>query len=107
MVRRRIPLDAELSRDPARLRALVDEALAYYQSRYPRAAPEVTWHSPERAELRVQVRGIKLAGQVSFHPDAVEVAVEVPFLLRPLQGLAITRVEHEVTRWLRGDRPPS
>ncbi|MFO0574528.1 MAG: polyhydroxyalkanoic acid system family protein [Polyangia bacterium] len=105
MVRRRIPLDAEHARDPSRVRALLEEALAHYRDRHPRASPKMVWQGPNRAELSAHVRGIRLTGHVTLLPDAVEVEVEVPFLLRPFQGLAISRVEHEVERWLRGDRP--
>jgi hypothetical protein len=103
VVRRRIPLDAEHARDPGRVRALLEEALAHYRDRHPRASPKMTWLGPDRAELSAHVRGIRLTGHVTLLPGAVE--VDVPFLLRPFQGLAISRVEHEVARWLRGDRP--
>lgn len=111
MIRRRIPLAVEPSqaapggRDPAAVRALIDEAMAFYKARYPRYSPMLSWLAPDRAEASVHVRGLTLSGQLELRPDALEVAVEVPFLLRPFQKMAIARVEQEVARWLRGERP--
>lgn len=79
--------------------------MAFYKARYPRYSPMLSWLAPDRAEASVQVRGLTLGGQIELFPDALEVAVEVPFLLRPFQKMAIARVEQEVARWLRGERP--
>lgn len=79
--------------------------MTFYKARYPRYSPMLSWLSPERAEVSVQVRGLSLSGQLELLADSLEVAVEVPFLLRPFQKLAIVRVEEEVARWLRGERP--
>jgi hypothetical protein len=110
VIRRRIPLAVEPTQSPAPLdhasvRALIEEAMAFYKGRYPRYSPSLSWHAEDRAEVSVHVRGFSLTGHISLLRDALEVVVDVPFLLRPFQKLAIARVEEEVSRWLRGERP--
>jgi len=46
------------------------------------------------------VKGMALRGALEVLPTAIELDLEVPFLLRPFKGQAISVIEGEIKDWI-------
>lgn len=91
-------LDDDLARRTA------NAAIEYYRSRYARYSPRVTWVDDKRARIEFVARHIRLEVGVALSPGAIEIEMEVPFLLRVFRQKAIDRVEADVAGWLQRAR---
>lgn len=79
---------------------LIERAFVYYQSRHPKYEPTLSWLEPNKAELRFNAKGLKLGARVELVPGEAIVEMDVPLLLRPLQGVARPVIDREISRWL-------
>ena len=94
MMRHRI----ERSCGPARTRRILDEAFAAYAERYARYRPHLKWYDDSRAAFGFRVRGLKVTGTLSLLADAIDLEVQVPWMLRPLHDLARRTIDAEAER---------
>lgn len=86
-------------------------ACADYASRFARFEPKVVWSDPQRGEVRFQARGVQLVGRFEVRADRMILDLDVPLLLRPLQGRAVQVIDRELRRWIEraraGELPPA
>ncbi|AUX26517.1 hypothetical protein SOCEGT47_070860 [Sorangium cellulosum] len=77
-----------------------ERAIAQYREQYAEYQPFLTWRDDRRAELGFSVKGVKLKGSMELRPGAVDVDLDVPFLLRPFKGVALAAIEKEVRHFI-------
>ncbi|WP_437598694.1 polyhydroxyalkanoic acid system family protein [Sorangium sp. So ce590] len=77
-----------------------ERAIAQYRERYAEFEPFLVWRDEKRAELGFSVKGVKLKGSMELRPGAVDVDLDVPFLLRPFKGVAIAAIDKEVRHFI-------
>lgn len=88
----------ELDGEAAR-RVAVHAAEAY-RVRYARYSPRIEWVTPTQCRIDFRVRGVPVKGELSLVPGAIEMKLDVPLVLRPFRGKAISVIESEIRRWL-------
>jgi len=85
----------------------LEAAWSHYAGRYPKHSPSLQWLSPEQARVGFHAMGMDLSGSVRVLDRALELDLDVPFVLRPFVGRAKHAIEREVARWAqqfqRGD----
>ena len=86
--------------DQALARKAADRAFDVYSRRFAKYEPKATWVSEHRCEISFSAKGLKLRGFIELAPGAVELDLEVPFLLRVFKSQAIHVIEGEIRKWL-------
>jgi len=76
------------------------QALDSYQKRFAEYAPQREWVSEYVAKIGFSVKGVKLAGSIEVLSNAFELDLDVPFLLRPFKGKALSVIEEEIKKWI-------
>jgi hypothetical protein len=71
-----------------------------YVKRFAEYGAHATWTSAERAKIGFKVKGMALDGAVEVRDGAIEVDMEVPFLLRPFQSMALGKIDEEIRGWI-------
>jgi Putative polyhydroxyalkanoic acid system protein (PHA_gran_rgn) len=79
---------------------VAEAALKSYAERFSQYSASVQWQSPERATIGFEVKGISLKGAVEVQDTAINLELDVPFLMRPFQGKAISIIEEEIRSWI-------
>ena len=86
--------------DMATAKRVVDKAFAEYQARFPDYKPTLAWDSDVHAACGFNAKGMKLSGTMSIEAGQIVMDLDVPFLFRPFQKMAIQVIDDEVRRWL-------
>lgn len=86
--------------DEATAKKVAEAAFDSYKARFSDYSPSVTWASPKRADIAFSVKGMTLKGGVDIKPTAYELDLEVPFLLKPFKGKALSVIEEEIKKWI-------
>jgi MtN3 and saliva related transmembrane protein len=82
----------------------VARAFETYAAKFAEYHPTVAWSDPQHATIGFKVKGIKLDGKVGLRPGAIDLELDVPFLLKPFQRKAIDVIEAEVREWIEKAR---
>lgn len=85
-------LDVEQSKKVA------EKAFREYQQRFSHSNPKLVWLTDRRAQVSFNARGVILSGTVELKPGAIEVDLDVPFLLRMFQRPALKVLDDELKR---------
>lgn len=85
-------------------RRATDAALASYKERFAQYNPSARWVSDQKAEITFSVKGFSLQGVLEVGPRDIEMELEVPFLLKPFRGRAISLIEEEIKKWVEKAR---
>lgn len=93
----------EISHDlgEAQAKVVAEKALASYQKRFSEYNPQAVWKDPRRAEISFSVKGFSLAGSLLVSAHAITLELDVPLILRPFQGQAMTVIEKEIQAWIK------
>lgn len=83
-----------------RAKKVTEAALNSYQHKFAKYSPKTTWTSPSRAQIAFTVKGMSLSGSVEVKDKTIDLELDVPFLLKPFQGQAISIIEGEIKSWL-------
>ena len=86
--------------DTATAKKVTDRAFAEYQSRFPDYKPTLVWESDTRASCGFNAKGVKLSGSMTVEATSIVMDLDVPFLFRPFQKVAINVIDDEVRRWV-------
>ena len=86
--------------DEATAKKVAEAAFDSYKARFSEYNPAVTWASSKRADIAFSVKGVTLKGGVDIKPSAYELDLEVPFLLKPFKGKALSVIEEEIKKWI-------
>lgn len=87
-----------------RARKVTEQALGSYAAKFTKYAPKTTWTTPNKAAISFSVKGMTLSGSVEIHEKSIDLELDVPFLLRPFQGQAISVIEGEIKEWLEKEK---
>jgi len=87
-------LDSQLARQVAR------KAADSYVERFAKYSPVVRWETEDRAQLSFSAKGVSLAGTLQLQPGAIVIDLQVPFLLKPFSGRAVSVIEEQVRHWI-------
>lgn len=87
-----------LSEDQAR--KVTDKAFETYAQKFASYAPTADWVTPTKSNIGFSAKGMKLKGTIELKPEAVELALDVPFLLRPFKDRAIKVIDQEIREWI-------
>ncbi len=87
-----------------RAKKVTESALSTYAEKFAKYNPKTTWTSPSRAQISFSVKGMSLSGNVEVRDKAIDLELDVPFLLRPFQGQAISVIEGEIKAWLAKEK---
>ncbi len=88
----------DLNYDLAKLAA--QKAAEAYGKRFSEYDYRAKWVSDERVELGFTVVGKRLEGAMTVKPDRLQLELDVPFMLRPFKGKAISVIEEEAQTWI-------
>lgn len=86
--------------DVPTLRRVAERALAAYQERFAKYNPVAVWRDATHAEVSFNVKGVSLKGELELLPKAIEMDLDVPFLLRPFKSQALGVIEEEINKWI-------
>lgn len=82
---------------------------ADYARRFARFEPCIEWRDERRARVSFRARGMALTGDIEVDARNLLLVLDVPLLLRPLQGRALAIIERELNQWIerarRGELP--
>jgi hypothetical protein len=87
-----------------RAKKVTESALSTYAEKFAKYSPKTTWTSPNRAQIAFSVKGMNLTGSVEVKDSSIDLDLDVPFLLRPFQGQAISVIEGEIKSWLAKEK---
>jgi len=87
-----------------RAKKVTEQALSTYAQKFAKYSPKTTWVSPSRAQISFSVKGMNLSGSVEVRDKAIDLDLDVPFLLKPFQGQAISVIEGEIREWLSKEK---
>lgn len=87
-----------------RAKKVTESALATYAEKFSKYSPKTSWVSPSRANISFSVKGMNLSGAVEVKDKSIELELDVPFLLKPFQGQAISVIEGEIKTWLAKEK---
>lgn len=87
-------LDAETAKKVAQA------AFDSYKARFAEYKPTVAWANDKRADISFNVKGVTLKGGVDVNPSSFDLDLDVPFLLKPFKGKAISVIEEEIRKWI-------
>jgi hypothetical protein len=89
----------DLGQDMAR--KVADAAFASYAQKFSKYEPKANWVTPARANISFSVKGMTLKGALEVSPTTIEMDLDVPFLLKPFKGTAISVIEGEIREWIK------
>lgn len=81
-------------------RKVVRSALDSYSKRFSEYKPTTNWKGEDAADIGFTVKGMQLNGAVQVHEKAIDLDLDVPFLLKPFKGKAISVIEKEIRMWI-------
>ena len=87
-----------------RAKKVTESALSTYAEKFAKYNPKTTWTSPNRATISFNVKGMNLSGAVEVKDKTIDLELDVPFLLRPFQGQAVSVIEGEIKAWLAKEK---
>jgi len=56
--------------------------------------------APDGTDIAFSAKGIKLKGTLEILPKAIEMDLDVPFLLKPFKKKAISVIDEETKKWI-------
>jgi hypothetical protein len=83
-----------------RAKQAAEAAIASYAQKFAKYNPQTRWITPSRADISFSVKGISLSGSIEVLPKAIDLDMEVPFLLRPFKNQALSVIEKEIREWI-------
>lgn len=81
-------------------RKVTQKALESYQARFAEYQPEIHWKDECTAEVCFSAKGVTLKGLFSLTPNAIEMDMSVPLVLRMFQKKAVDVVDREIHAWI-------
>src|SRR6266478_2884589 len=87
-----------------RAKKATESALTTYAEKFAKYNPKTSWTSPNHATISFSVKGMSLSGSVDVKDKTIDLELDVPFLLRPFQGQAISVIDGEIKAWLAKEK---
>ena len=83
-----------------RAKQAAEAAIKSYGEKFAKYRPQTRWVTPNRAEIAFTVKGIHLSGSIEVRERAIDLDMDVPFLLKPFKSQAISVIEGEIREWI-------
>ncbi len=83
-----------------RAKQVTQSAWESYSRKLADYSPTINWQTENRAQIRFKAKGISLEGAIEVRESAIDLELEVPFLLKPFRGKAISVIEGEIKEWI-------
>ena len=74
-------------------RKAAHKAFEAYQAKFAEYNPSVVWQDEDHATIGFKVKGVALNGTVALRPQAVDLVLDVPFVLKIFQKRAVGIIE--------------
>jgi hypothetical protein len=74
--------------------------MASYAERFAKYNPTTTWVSDDKANVSFSVKGMTLNGELTVTDEHIDMDLDVPFLLKPFKGKALSVIEEEIKKWV-------
>jgi hypothetical protein len=87
-----------------RAKKVTESALSTYAEKFAKYSPKTSWVGPNKANISFSVKGMSLNGSVEVKDKSIDLELDVPFLLKPFQGQAISVIEGEIKSWLEKEK---
>lgn len=87
-----------------RAKKVAESALASYAHKFEKYEPRIAWVGPQKAHISFNVKGMKLTGALEVLDRSIDLDLDVPFLLRPFKGQAISVIEGEIKEWIQKEK---
>lgn len=84
----------------AQAKKVAEAAVGSYSERFQKYDPKISWKTDRKAEIGFTVKGISLQGVLEVGDHDIEMDLDVPFLLRPFKGKALSVIDEEIKKWL-------
>jgi hypothetical protein len=82
-------------------RKVAQAALDSYAQRFSDYHPTTNWKNEDAADIGFTVKGMHLKGAVKVASNAIDLDLDVPFLLKPFKSKAISVIEGEIQKWIK------
>jgi hypothetical protein len=79
---------------------VADAAFRSYTEKFSQYQPKAAWVNDRRAEISFSVKGVSLNGALEVSPSSIDMDLNVPFLLKPFKGKALSVIESEIRAWI-------
>jgi len=86
--------------DAALAKRATEKAIESYSERFAKYEPTVSWSSDAKANLRFNVKGFSIKGEIELRPGVIDIDMDVPFALRLFKKQAIQVVEKSIRKWI-------
>src|SRR5688572_7733370 len=83
-----------------RAKQVAESAIKSYEAKFSEYLPRSTWKSATHADISFSVKGMKLNGALEIRENDFELDLDVPFLLKPFKGKALSVIEEEIKKWV-------
>ena len=87
-----------------RAKKVTESALTSYAEKFSKYSPKTTWTGANNAKISFSVKGMTLTGSVEIKDTTIDLDLDVPFLLRPFQGQAVSVIDGEIKAWLAKEK---
>lgn len=87
-----------LSKETAR--KVARHAFESYEKRFSDYTPKTAWKNDDEADISFSAKGMTLKGNVAVTDNSIDLDMDVPFLLRPFQSIALSVIEREIKEWI-------
>lgn len=88
----------DLSKDQAK--KATQAAIDKYTEKFSDFNPQAEWITDDKAEVSFSAKGVTLEGSFELKQDEIEMQMDIPFLLRPFKGKAVSVIEDEINKWV-------
>lgn len=83
-----------------RAKQVAESAIKSYEAKFSDYSPQSNWKTATHADISFSVKGMKLNGALEIRENDFELDLDVPFLLRPFKGKALSVIEEEIKKWV-------
>lgn len=83
-----------------RARQVMEAAWKSYSEKFGKYSPSMHWVSDDKAKIGFVAKGISLDGTIQLQANSIDLELDVPFLLRPFQKMAVGVIEGEIREWI-------
>jgi hypothetical protein len=84
----------------AKAKVVADAAFDSYKRKLAKYRPETQWVTDRRASIAFTVKGFTLHGALEVKEHSIDMELDVPFILRPFRGKALSLIEREIRAWI-------
>lgn len=83
-----------------RAKQVMEAAWQSYSTKFGKYSPSMQWVSDDKAKIGFVAKGISLDGTIQLQANSIDLELDVPFLLRPFQKMAVGVIEGEIKEWI-------